>query len=194
MDRSDAELIAAHIAGDEAAFGTLVERHLKAVYSFVVRFVGSEHDAEDITQETFLKAWKSASNYRAEASAFKTWVLRIARNTAIDHLRKKKHIPLSAFENSEGHNVLAETVSDERELPDETMARMQDVQALTAALEHLHPNAREVLLLHYTNGLTFLEIGEMLGEKQNTIKSRHHRAVLQLRALLEGTTEGPSSV
>lgn len=185
MDRTDEELIAAFAdGGDEAAFSTLVERHLKTVYSFVVRFVGNEQEAEDIVQETFLKAWKNARQYRAEASKFKTWVLRIARNSAIDHLRKRKHIAFSEFENAEGQNVLAETVADPNELPDELFARKEEVSELQAAMERLSPEAREILLLHYTNGLTFLEIGELLGQPQNTVKSRHHRAILSLKKAL----------
>src|SRR3974390_42366 len=126
MDRTDEELIAGYVQGDEEAFTLLVQRHLKTVYSFVVRFVGDEQEAEDIVQETFLKAWKSARHYRAEASRFKTWILRIARNTAIDYLRKKKHIVFSAFENEHGQNILAETVPDHGELPDERFAKGQD--------------------------------------------------------------------
>lgn len=185
MDKSDEELIADFVAGDEAAFTELVERHLKTVYSFVVRFVGNSHEAEDIVQETFLKAWKSASSYRTEASKFKTWVLRIARNTAIDHLRKKKHIPFSEFDNAEGQNVLAETVPDPEALQDVRFAKKQDAEAITEALQKLSPEAREIVLLHYTNGLTFQEIGDMLGRPHNTVKSRHHRAIINLRKLLE---------
>ncbi len=184
MERSDEELLAAYVRGDEHAFTQLVERHLKTVYSFVVRCVGDEQDAEDIVQETFLKAWKNAKTYREEASKFKTWVLRIARNAAIDHLRKRKHVPFSAFDTDEGVNMLAETVPDTEALPDEQFAKAQDVELLNRALLTLPPEAREILLLHYTNGLTFLEIGEMLQQPQNTVKSRHHRAVLSLRKAL----------
>lgn len=189
MDRSDEELIADYVAGDEEAFTQLVERHLKTVYSFVMRFVGNGHEAEDIVQETFLKAWKSARQYKKEASKFKTWVLRIARNTAIDHLRKKKHIPFSEFENDQGQNVLAETVPDQALLQDERFAKIQDVEAVQRALSKLSPDAREIIVLHYTNGLTFLEIGEMLGAPHNTVKSRHHRAIMSLRKLLEAPNE-----
>lgn len=184
MDRTDEELIADFVGGDEAAFSFLVERHLKTVYSFVVRFIGNSQETEDIVQETFLKAWKSAKQYRQDASKFKTWVLRIARNTAIDFLRKRKHIAFSEFENEAGQNVLAETIPDQAELQDELFARRQDVEALQKAVEALPVEAREILLLHYTNGLTFLEIGEMLGQPQNTVKSRHHRAIQSLKKLL----------
>lgn len=184
-DKSDEELVAAYVAGNEEAFAELVGRHLKTVYTFVLRLVGDEHSAEDIAQETFLKAWRNMKRYRAEASKFKTWILRIARNSAIDYLRKKKHVPMSYFENESGQNVLAETVPDTEVLPDELLARAQDAEALSTALEQLSPRAREVLLLHYANGLTFLEIGDMLNEPQNTVKSRHHRALQALREVLE---------
>ncbi len=184
MDRSDEELIAAYVRGDETIFGTLVERHLGSVYSFVQQFVGDAQEAEDITQDTFVKAWKSALQYRVEASKFKTWLLRIARNTAVDFLRKRKAIPLSYFDTNDGQNVLAETVEDTLELADELFAKTEDVTFVAKMLQTLPPDGREVLVLHYTNGLTFLEIGEMLGEPLNTVKSRHYRAVRQLRKSL----------
>ena len=184
MDRTDEELLAAFVAGDEQAFSLLVERHLTTVYSFVVRFVGNAHDADDIVQETFVKAWKSAKQYREEASRFKTWVLHIARNAAIDHLRKRKYVPFSQFDTEDGHNMLVETVADTEALPDEAFAKLQDAEVVQEALAQLSPDAREILLLHYTNELTFLEIGEMLGEPQNTVKSRHHRAIISLRKIL----------
>ena len=194
MDRSDEDLLAAFVGGDEAAFSLLVERYLKSVYSFVMRFVGDSHDAEDIVQDTFLKAWKSAEQYNVEASKFKTWILRIARNTAIDFLRKRKHIPFSEFDTETGQNMLIETVADSSELADELFARMEDTEVLNRSLQKLSQGAREILLLHYTSGLTFLEIGEILGEPQNTVKSRHHRAIRSLRNILgdksaEGTKD-----
>ena len=184
MNRTDEELLAAFVAGDEEAFSTLTGRHLKTVYSFAMRFVGDSNEAEDIVQETFLKSWKSAGQYKEEASKFKTWVLRVARNTAIDHLRKRKHIPFSQFDTEDGHNVLVETVPDTESLPDEVVATFQDAQMVQEALAELSPDAREVVVLHYVNGLTFLEIGDMLGEPQNTVKSRHHRAIINLRKIL----------
>lgn len=183
MDRSDEELVAAHVAGEEGAFAQLVGRHLKGVYSFTLRFIGDSQEAEDVVQETFLKAWKSARQYKPESSKFKTWLLRIARNSAIDYLRKRRHIAFSEFD-TEGGNVLAEVIPDQGELPEELFAKAQDAEALTKALRQLAPDAREILLLHYTNGLTFLQIGEMLGQPPNTVKSRHHRAILSLRKLL----------
>ncbi len=184
-DRSDEELIAAYLTGQEDAFGELTRRHLTGVYSFTLRFVGSVHDAEDIVQDTFLKAWKSLRKYDPRSSKFKTWLFRIARNTAIDFLRKKKHVPFSQFETEGGVNVLTETVASEEELPDTLMMKLEDAKELHTTLEQLPPRAREILLLYYTNELTFEEIGTILGEPTNTVKSRHRRALQALRKILE---------
>ena len=192
MDRTDEELIAAYLDGEEEAFGTVTARHLKGVYTFAMRLVGDSAAAEDITQETFLKAWKSLQKYDAKTSKFKTWVLRIARNNAIDYLRKKKHIPLSAFENDAGGNVLAETVPDQEELAPQLLEKLDDARELHVVLEKLAPKQREILLLYYSNDCTFEEIAGMLGEPANTIKSRHRRALAALRALIAPITPKPT--
>lgn len=175
-----------YLKGDESAFSMLTRRHLTGVYSFIVRFVGNAEEADDITQETFLKAWKSLKKYNQSSSKFKTWLFRIARNSAIDFLRKKKHVPFSQFETEGGVNVLTETVADTEELPDVLLMKLEDAKEVHATLELLPYKPREILLLYYTNDLTFEEIGEILGEPANTVKSRHRRALLALRKILEG--------
>ena len=105
------------LTGDESAFAELTKRHLSGVYSFVVRYVGNAEEAEDITQDTFLKAWKSLKKYDPSSSKFKTWLFRIARNTSIDFLRKKKHVPFSQFETEGGVNVLNRNCPRHRRAP-----------------------------------------------------------------------------
>lgn len=184
MDRTDEELIADYLGGDEKSFEELTKRHLGTVYSFVFRLCGDTLAAEDITQEVFLKAWKSLKKYDPKTSRFKTWVLRIARNTTIDYLRKRTYPALSQFEDAEGNNAVADTLTDDSLPVDEAFAQGQDAEMVAKAVMELSPAHREILTLHYTNHLTFEEIGQTLKEPNNTVKSRHHRALLALRKIL----------
>jgi RNA polymerase sigma-70 factor, ECF subfamily len=181
---NDEDLITAYLEGEESAFAILVQRHLKSVYSFVFRFVGSEKDAEDIVQETFIKAWKNLKNYSRQSSRFKTWLMHIARNTSIDYLRKKQHIPFSKLEGEDETGWFAENLPDEQLLPDELLAHKGDVEDLERAMLKLSPAYREVLLFYYGSDITFEEAAIISGISVNTLKSRHHRAVAELRKLL----------
>lgn len=185
---SDELLIAGYIAGDEAAFQALVGRHLASVYALAIRLGANEADAQDISQDTFLKVWKNIRKFKPQAAQFKTWLLRIARNTIIDFLRKRKAVSFSSFDIEEGSNSLLDTLADEEPAPEETLEAAIDAERLAAAMRHLHPGAQEVLHLHYREGRTFGEIGVILDEPLNTVKSRHRRAVEALRALLANQT------
>lgn len=182
MEQTDEELVAECLVGSEDTFATLVERHLRSVYSFALRSAGDE--AEDIAQDTFLKVWKNLEKYDPNQSQFRTWLMRIARNTVIDYLRKKKSFVFSDFEHDSKESSLSET-PDVEPLPDELVARAHDEREVREVLEKLPPTYREVLLLRYMNQLSFEEISKILGEPSNTVRSRHRRALLQLRTLLE---------
>lgn len=182
-DRSDEMLTAAANRGEESAFKELVARHLGGVYSFALRYVGSMEAAEDIAQESFVKAWRSLKKFDPAKASFKTWLMRIVRNTSVDYLRKRTHVPLSYFDTESG-NILEETVPDDAPLADELLAQKIDAKTVTKAIDRLSPPHREVMLLHYQSGLTFEEIGRVLDTPPNTVKSRHRRALHQLRGLL----------
>lgn len=180
MEHSDQQLIADYLKGDDAALEALIRRHLKGIYGYLRHIMGDAEEAEDVAQETFLKAWKRIRTYRPSAS-FKTWLFTIAHNAAIDHLRKRRDQRLSAFENEEGDNVLTETLADTEPLPDELVARLQDKASVEALLETLPLHYREVLLLRYHGDLTFEEMGKTLKRPLDTVKSQHRRALARLR-------------
>lgn len=182
MERTDEALVTEYLDGNEEAFATLVQRHLKSVYSFSVRFVGDE--AEDIVQDTFLKVWKNLDMYDPEKAKFKTWLMRIARNTVTDYLRKKRAVIFSDIEDEQDDNPFLDA-PDVEPLPDERIARASDAREVNDALQKLPPLYREVILLRYMSHLTFEEIGTALGESPNTVRSRHRRGLTQLRNLLE---------
>jgi RNA polymerase sigma-70 factor, ECF subfamily len=183
MNRNDAQLIDDYIKGDENALSVLVHRHTSSVYNFVCRMIGNPHDAEDVVQDVFFKIWKNIKKYRKEVG-FKTWLFTIARNTAIDRLRKKKEYVFSDMEqNGDGDDVdnFIETQEDSSPLPDEIVMQMEDAHALDVAINSLSVGYKEVLLLRYIEQLTFDEIGKVLKKPLSTVKSQHRRALLTLR-------------
>lgn len=180
IEQTDQQLIAAYQNGDEQAFTELVNRHLTPIYHFVYRLTGNPHEADDITQDTFFKVWQHLKNYRT-GDNFKTWLYTIARRTAIDWFRKKKHIPFAAFENEEGDNALTETLADIEPLPDELAERAHDYAFVENLLARVPSAYREILTLHYEEGLTFEDIGRIVNKPLNTVKSQHRRALILLR-------------
>jgi RNA polymerase sigma-70 factor (ECF subfamily) len=181
--QTDEELVTEYLAGNHVAFEVLVERHLKTAFTFVARYVGSERDAEDIVQESFVKAWKNIGRYHTGSASFKTWLMRIVRNTAIDFMRKRKEVAFSHVTDEEGESVFSE-IADDTMNPEELLAEMADRKRLEAAIGELSPAHREAILLYIDNDLTFEEIAEVTEESVNTIKSRYRRAVAALRDLL----------
>lgn len=182
MYREDEQLIADYINGDETALGVLVDRHLQPTYAFVLRLVGDPAATEDITQESFVKAWKHIRRYRFGTN-FRTWLFSIARNTAIDWLRKRRELVFSAFETETG-NVLIDSLADSTPRADELLAYAHDVHALQRLISELDQRYRDVVLLRHTSGLTFEEIGGILNRPLHTVKSQYRRAVTMLQKLL----------
>ena len=183
MNRSDQQLIAGYLKGDEKSLEILIHRYLKPIYSFVYRYVGNGQEAEDITQEAFLKVWRNLKKYNPK-KGFKTWIFSIAKNTSIDWLRKKKTIPFSSFENEEGKNSLVETLADQKPLPDKLFEQTSIREMVNTAINQLAPKYRMVLFLRYNDHFTFREIAEALGEPLNTVRSRHRRTLIKLKEIL----------
>ena len=184
MEHSDDELILQYRAGNQSAFDELVKRYLHPIFVFSRRMTGSDATAEDVTQETFVKVWKMLGRYHT-TNTFKSWLFAIARNTAIDYLRKKKLPVVSSFDTSEGKNLLAETISDPDTLPDNLIEKAENKKLVESALEVIPIADREILILHYSDGLTFDAIGKIVKKPLNTVKSRHRRAMAKLREYIE---------
>ena len=183
MDRSDQQLIADYLSGDEKSLEVLFGRYLKPIYSFTYRYVGGGQDAEDVTQEVFIKVWRNIKRFDRDKS-FKTWIFSIAKNTAIDFLKKKKTIPFSEFDTEEGGNRITDTLADPSPLPQELLEKAGMAHILHSAVEKLSPKYRMVLFLRYNDHFNFREIAESFGELLHTITSRHRRALIQLKKIL----------
>jgi RNA polymerase sigma-70 factor, ECF subfamily len=189
-ERTDAELIRAYAGGDEGAFEQLVLRYSGPVYRFAFRLVRNGRDAEDVAQETFVKVWRNLNRFD-ETKSFKAWIFAIAKNSAIDLVRKKEPLVFAELEHDgpEEGDHFAYDVEDERPLPDEVVARMQDAEALDRALAELPPTARAVILMHDGEGLTFQEIADAVREPMNTVKSRYRRGIERLKQRFSGKAD-----
>lgn len=188
MDRTDAQLIDASRHGDDTALPSLIRRYLGQVHGFVRRVVGDDDDAQDVTQEAFVKIWKNLDIFD-ERKKFLPWALTIAKRTSLDFLKKKKTIPFSRFDGDDGLNAIEDSIPDTAPLPPEILDRKDADLLLLAALEKLSPASQEILTLHHREDLTFEEIAEVMEEPMNTVKSRYRRAILLLRTILGGRND-----
>ncbi len=184
MNRPDQQLIADYLAGDEQSLELLIGQYLKPIYSFVSRYVGNGQEAEDITQEVFVRVWRNLKKFDQDKS-FKTWIFSIAKNASLDFLKKKKAIPFSEFDTEDGGNLITDTLADPSPLPLALLERADMAKMLNVAMEKLSPQYRMVLFLRYNDHFNFREIAESLGESLNTITSRHRRALIVLRNLIQ---------
>lgn len=188
-NNSDQILIKKYIQGDEKSLEVLFSKYLQLIFSFVYRYVGGGEDAEDITQDVFVKAWRNIKKFDQNKS-FKTWLFSIAKNSCIDFLKKKRAIPFSEFDTEDGDNLIADTFTDSSSLPQELLEKAEIIQILNSTLEKLPPKYRMVLFLRYNDHFNFREIAESLDEPLYTIISRHRRALAILKKLLCDKKQG----
>lgn len=176
----DAALLARVVAGDHDAFESLVARHQAAVFRFARTITRTREDAEDVLQETFLAAYRSAGGFRGEASV-RTWLLIIARNAAFRIGRRT--IATAEIEESELWD-LGLRAGWGQDDPESLAVKAQRRDRLQAALHSLEPAAREIIALRDLEGLSGEETARVLGVTVEGMKSRLHRARLKLAAAL----------
>ncbi|MCL5435466.1 MAG: sigma-70 family RNA polymerase sigma factor [Patescibacteria group bacterium] len=180
---TDAELVAQALADDRAALEQLVKRYLTSVYQIAKFYVYNAQDAEDVTQEVFVKVWKNLERFQPQKK-FSSWISEITKNTALDLLKKKRELAFSNFEDEAGVNLLTERLADSAPGPEEQAHKSGMAEKLRAAVNRLSGLYRRVVEMRDFEGLTFQEIADRTDESINTIKSRYRRATFQLKKLL----------
>lgn len=186
-ERTDRELIAAHLNGDRHAFDGIVERYEKRVWAVCLRMCGDPDDARDAAQDTFVTAFRSIGSFRGDA-LLSTWLHRIAVNASLDVLRKRGR------NKSQPVEEVPEVASDAPG-PEEEAVRSGRAAAVHAALKRLSDEHRSVIVLHDLQGLQYPEVAEALDVPVGTVKSRLHRARAEMARLLghlrDDGTDGP---
>lgn len=171
-------------AGDTAAFEKLVLHYQAQIYRLCFRMVGHAEDAADLTQETFLRAWRTLHGFRFQ-SAFSSWLYRMASNLCIDYLRKRKRKgELSLTVLQEDNETYCEP-PDPEPLPEVRVIAQEEQQLIQLALSALSADDRRILILRAVNDLSYAEIARVMGIRENTVKSRLSRARERLRKKLE---------
>jgi RNA polymerase sigma-70 factor (ECF subfamily) len=180
---------------DEAAFNEIVGRYKSKVYNYLFRMMGNASDAEDVTQEVFVRLYLSLDSFRSQAS-LSTWLFRIAGNLCIDHFRRaKKHravaysldepVGAEGAESSDGSNRGHE-VPDMTYEPHRLLERDETSRQIQLAMDQLPEKLRGVLILHDIEGMPYEEIAQIVGCPLGTVKSRLFNARQHLRQRLAG--------
>ena len=174
---SDRELIKKSLQGDKNSLELLIKKYLKPIYSFSFNLLRDQEDAQDLTQEIFLKMWKNLKNFD-ENQNFKSWLFKIAKNSCIDFIRKKKKFLVYNLETIENLPDLQLLLKEEAENKDL-------LEKIKIEIEKLSRKSKEILNLYYNFGFNFREIAQISGESINTVKSRHKRAIEKIKNSLK---------
>ena len=179
--QDEESLVRRAIAGDQTAFAELYEEHFNRIYRYVALRIGDKTEAEDMTQQVFLKALQSIASFRWKGIAFAAWLFRIAHNQVVDYLRKRQKQPATLFDES--------LVSSEHN-PQRMAELSSAIEQLQLATNQLTPAQREVISLRFAGGLSTAEVARIMKKSQGAVKTLQHSAIVALRkVLLVGNNE-----
>ena len=178
----DSNLIERCLAGDESAWEDLVKIHTRRVYGICYRFTGSDGEAQDLTQEVFLRVFRSIGSFRAGEGSFVVWLTRLTRNLLIDHYRRSRMD--RASDSIEDQLAVLEVSSTPSTRPDGVLAGREASELLQQALQKLSPELRETVILRDIEELEYKEIAGILRVPEGTVKSRLNRGRAELARVL----------
>jgi RNA polymerase sigma-70 factor (ECF subfamily) len=178
----DRTLVERCLRGDSAAWEDLVRQHSRRVYGLCYRFTGRDSEAQDLTQDVFLRVFRSLSTFRSNEGSFSTWLARLTRNLLIDHYRRTRNERITdsieeQLPRVEGSKTVARS--------DAAVAGREASELLQGALAKLSPELRETIILRDLQDMEYREISQILGIPEGTVKSRLNRGRAELARLLK---------
>jgi RNA polymerase sigma-70 factor (ECF subfamily) len=180
IELTDTEIIKRVLAGEQALFAQLVQRYQQYVFTLVMRFTDSREDAEEISQDIFVKAYRSLADFRGEAK-FSTWLFTIVRTSCITFLRKKK-LDTTSIDNERTQLTLE---NRESSFSANVVEQKSRHAMINAAIRLLSPDDSQLITLFYKGEQSLEEIGRIMGYDPNTVKVKLHRARHRLKEKLE---------
>jgi RNA polymerase sigma-70 factor (ECF subfamily) len=185
-------LIRRCVSGDAAAWEEIVQRYHRRIYNICYRFAGSSDDAQDLTQEVFIKMYRTLDSYDVERGAFMTWVTTMTRNLLVDHFRKHKQDRVTdSLDAAPSEHEDAQPLSDKIEYkgpaPDSQVQSGEAQSAVHEALQKLSPELREAVILRDLQDFSYQEVAAVLKVPEGTVKSRINRGRAELARLLTRT-------
>ncbi len=168
----DTPLVLRAIQRDQDAFGELYDRHVVRVYRHLYYMVGRQPEAEDLTAQTFLKAWEAIERYQVRGAPFVSWLLRIAHNLGVSYLRSKR-------ETSEVHEGIVDDKS--RRDPQSALQQTVEEEMVREAILRLREEQRQVIILRFIEDLDYREVAEIIGKSVAAIRVIQHRALNAMR-------------
>lgn len=171
------ELVHRAIDRDTGAFAELYDRHVVRVYRHIYYIVNDRREAEDLTAQTFLKAWEAIDRYRERGAPFVAWLLRIAHNVAVSYLRSRRD-----------HGNLDEAFVDQKlhRNPEEALEQSADEDNIRQAILELGEEQRQVIILRFVEELDHRQVAAVIGKSVPAVRVIQHRALGNLRKLMQG--------
>lgn len=192
MHESDRAAVARVCDGDSDAFRSLVDRHSRYVFNLAYRLTGSAQDAEDVVQDTFLKAYRQLSRFEAR-SDFRTWLHRIAVNRAIDLIRSRRHRELGHDPEDLDQAFASPAPDGEAAGPERLLMSVEIRTRVSEGMSRLTASERLAFTLRHVEGLPIREVAAAMGLKTEAAKNSIFRAVRKMRAALEPFVEAPAA-
>jgi RNA polymerase sigma-70 factor (ECF subfamily) len=188
-DQQTGALVRRCLAGDAAAWEDIVRLHNRRIYNFCYRFTNSPDHAEDLTQEVFIKVYRTLASYDVEKGAFTTWLTTLTRNLLVDHFRRSKQDRMTdsidAGLTQEDDSVsLSDRLPGRGPSPADRLASQETQKMVREALGRLSPDLREAVILRDLQDMDYKEISQVLRVPEGTVKSRINRGRTELARLL----------